>query len=41
MLEEYSLAKVSYNVKHKLLFAIAKVRFCGILGTAVLLVQIT
>jgi hypothetical protein len=39
MLGEYSLAKVSDNVKHKLLFA--KVCFCGILGAAVLLVQIT
>jgi hypothetical protein len=39
MLEEYSLAKISDNAKHKLLFA--KVCFCGISGTAVLLVQIT
>jgi hypothetical protein len=39
MLEEYSLAKASDSVNHMLLFA--KFCFCGILGTAVLLVQIT
>jgi len=39
MLEEYSLANFSDNVKQKLLFA--KSCFYGILGTAVLLVQIT
>jgi len=39
MLEEYSLVKVSGNARQKLL--LAKVCFCGILGTAVLLVQIT